>query len=105
MAGTLPHQVLQLQLENGGTVSDWLGTAAVAARVAAGRIDEIRHEQVSNTEMTLGQVEAGLRQALEEVVAVHERLAERERLFRAAFERETAATQRLVADMEADGLL
>jgi hypothetical protein len=103
MAGTLPHQVLQLKLENDGSVSDWLGTAAVAARVAAGRIDQIRTEQVSDTEAHLALVESGLKQALEEVTAVKLRIEGRNAAI--AFAMETAATQRMVADMEADGLL
>ena len=33
---------LQSKMSNGGTVSDWLGTAKTAALVAAGRIEEVR---------------------------------------------------------------
>jgi len=102
---TLPGQVLHLKMENGASVSDWLGTARTHAQVAIGNLDEIRADNVSDIDIALGAAEIALQDALDEVFAVRYFVANRNEELRKMFEAETAATQRIVADMERDGLL
>jgi|GEM_PF-4673553 len=65
---------LTSKLDNGGTVSDWLGTAMTAAKVAAGRIEDIRSGSMQPVE-DLAEAIAYLEQALEEARTVQQHVA------------------------------
>jgi len=86
---------LHLKMENEATVSDWLGTASVAAELAANRLKAIR-EGDADFAQTIQIVSDDLNRALDEVNAV---------ALRVSSAREWQATQAMVADMERDGLL
>lgn len=57
-------------MPNGGTVSDWLGTARVAAEVAASSIERVRQASGNDPIADLDRAEASLVQALEELRTV-----------------------------------
>lgn len=67
--------VLRLEMHNGVTVSDWLGTAGLAARDGARRIEEVRDGLAPMTITTLKQALADLEQAREEVAEVLKAIA------------------------------
>ncbi len=58
---------LNTQMYNGATVSDWLGTASTAAKVAANILDDVRDGK--NTD-ALDSAKVALEQALDEINAV-----------------------------------
>ena len=67
---------LHSKMDNGATVSDWLGTAAVAAQAAATRITMVRTgETIEQTTEALSQAEDELQRALDELFAVRRHLA------------------------------
>jgi hypothetical protein len=59
--------MLTLKLHNGASVSDWLGTAATAARVAAAFCEDVRAGRTSTVRLDLARAEEELIQALDEV--------------------------------------
>jgi hypothetical protein len=66
--------LLSSKMENGATVSDWLGTAACAARVAASRIEGLRNgEALSAT--TLALIQEDLDQAASEMRTITAHIA------------------------------
>lgn len=69
-----PH--LHLEMENGATVKDWLGTAGVAARMANLHIEAVRSGEAQPGQ-ALELAENELQRALDEVFAVRLRLMKR----------------------------
>lgn len=65
-----PPLNLSAEVYNGATVSDWLGTAMVAARVGAGHVEAIRDNRVVSVARTLRLAEADFAQALSELQVV-----------------------------------
>ena len=67
---------LTSKLDNGGTVSDWLGTAMTAARMAALDIEVIRADNPATDPVALLSKAIGnLEQALEEARTVQQHVA------------------------------
>ena len=62
------------KLGNGASVADWLGTARVAAGVAAHEIERVRTNKTSTPILSLDRAEAELEQALEEIRFVREQV-------------------------------
>jgi hypothetical protein len=62
---------IHAQMHNGASVADWLGTAAMAARVAATRIENVRDgSNIEQPREALRQAEAELAQVLDELRAI-----------------------------------
>lgn len=71
---------LDSKLDNGSTVADWLGTAALAAAMAARKLTDVReHSAVNDPNRDLADAEQYLGQALNEVGAVRTHLVRRAR--------------------------
>jgi replication initiation and membrane attachment protein DnaB len=66
---------LKSKLDNGATVSDWLGTAMTAAHVAGAYIETIRDETASNPVEVLARAIERLEEALEEAKKVQTHVA------------------------------
>lgn len=64
------HVPLKATMPNGAVVSDWLGTAATAARVGAMHIEDVRKSQATNPLNRLIHAEGELMQALTELRTV-----------------------------------
>jgi hypothetical protein len=59
--------MLTQKMRNGATVSDWLGTAMVAARMAASHLEAVREGRAQSATRTLVDAERELLQAVREV--------------------------------------
>lgn len=66
---------LQSKMPNGASVSDWLGTAGVAALAAASRIDLIRQQRTPDPLGDINTAIERLEDALEELNAVKKHAA------------------------------
>lgn len=72
---------LDSKLDNGATVADWLGTAAVAAAVAARKLTDVREQKPEAVDPArdIADAAAYLASALEEVQKVRAHLVGRAR--------------------------
>jgi hypothetical protein len=66
---------LTSKLDNGATVSDWLGTAMVAARAADNAIESVRMGTAKDPVERLAQAIGHLEQALEEARTIQQHVA------------------------------
>jgi hypothetical protein len=57
------------RMENGASVSDWLGTAAVSARIAAKDMERCREAQIVSL-ANLRDIQASLEEALKEIKTI-----------------------------------
>ena len=69
-----------LKMSNGASVSDWLGTAATAAKVAAMRLEDVPNADANldgaNLRWSVNVAIANLRQSISECENIIDRLAE-----------------------------
>jgi hypothetical protein len=63
---------LTRKVDNGASVSDWLGTAKTAAEVAVARIERVRQESTNDAAYELADAERQLVQALDELRTVRD---------------------------------
>lgn len=68
---------LSTRMANGASVSDWLGTAALAARMASRHIEEIRDDATAPAAEVFDTILEYLRQATYEVGEVRAMIAPR----------------------------
>ena len=66
--------ILRIEMGNGATVSDWLGTAASAGRVAANYIEDIRVERSDHPMNDLNRALEYAHQMSDELIGVRDRI-------------------------------
>lgn len=71
----MSYYPLTSKLDNGASVSDWLGTAGVAAKLAAHFIEKVRDEETPDPIMHLAAAIEQLEQALAEARIVQTHVA------------------------------
>lgn len=70
MARTSAELIRNAEMDNGASVSDWLGTASVAANGAGRYLEYVRHNQTQDPTVVLDRAQDLLQQAMDELRAV-----------------------------------